>query len=582
MTATNDLTYFVGAFVDELVKSGVEEVVISPGSRSTPLAIMMAEHPHLKITVLIDERSASFYALGLAKTSKKPVAILCTSGTAATNYYPAIVEAHYSRIPLIVITADRPHELRDIGAPQAIDQIKMYGNYVKWFVEMSLPSSDKKHIQYVRTIAARATGTSISSPAGPVHLNFPFRDPLVPDLQLPNLWTHENGSECSIMETQIGKYSISKEEAQKFASIFSSKQKGIIVCGEMNSGTDYREEVVSLAKQLKYPILADPLSQMRSGMHDTESIIETYDALFKKDELVSQLKPEVIIRFGAMPVSKFLTQYIQKANCVQIVVDGDGGWRDPTLEATHMVHCNEKMFCDSVMRELEHETREKDKQWLHQFQIINAQAKEILVRYLDDAALFEGKVITELQSLLPLNAALFVGNSMPIRDVDTFFYCDNKNITILANRGANGIDGIISTAMAASNAYNQLVLVIGDLSFYHDMNGLLASKLLNLNITIVLVNNNGGGIFSFLPQSKVEQHFETLFGTPLHMDFAHAVKLYNGSYDKVETWSQFRDAVNRSFSQKGLHVIEVPTNRVENEQLHRKMWKNVSQEINLS
>ena len=579
MTATNDLTYFVGAFVDELVKSGVEEVVVSPGSRSTPMAIMMAEHPHLKITVLIDERSASFYALGLAKTSKKPVAILCTSGTAATNYYPAIVEAHYSRIPLIVITADRPHELRDVGAPQAIDQIKMYGNYVKWFVEMSLPSCDKKLIQYVRTIAARATGTSISSPSGPVHLNFPFRDPLVPDLHLPNLWTHENGSECSIMETKMGRYTISEVEAQKFATMFSSKQKGIIVCGEMNCNTDYRNEVVELSKQLKYPILADPLSQMRSGLHDTESIIESYDALYKNEELVSQLKPEVIIRFGAMPVSKFLTQYIQKANCIQIVIDGDGGWRDPTLEATHMVHCDEKTFCEMV---IEHIDEKMDNSWLQQHQKINTQAKDILVRHLDDVPLFEGKVITELQSLLPHNAALFVGNSMPIRDVDTFFYCDNKNITILANRGANGIDGIISTAMAASNAFDQLVLVIGDLSFYHDMNGLLASKLLNLNITIILVNNNGGGIFSFLPQSKIEQHFETLFGTPLHMDFAHAVKLYDGSYDKVETWSQFQDCVIRSFSQNGLHVIEVPTNRVENEQLHRKMWKNVSQEINLS
>ena len=579
MTATNDLTYFVGAFVDELVKSGVEEVVISPGSRSTPLAIMMAEHPHLKITVLIDERSASFYALGLAKTTKKPVAILCTSGTAATNYYPAIVEAHYSRIPLIVITADRPHELRDVGAPQAIDQIKMYGNYVKWFVEMSIPSSDKKLIQYVRTIADRATGTSVSSPAGPVHLNFPFRDPLVPDLELPNLWTYENGSECSIMETKMGSYTINEEEAHKFASMFSSKQKGIIVCGEMNSKTDYRNEVVELSKQVKYPILADPLSQMRSGLHDTDSVIESYDALFKNEEVVSELKPDIIIRFGAMPVSKFLTQYIQKANCIQIVIDGDGGWRDPTLEATHMVHCDEKTFCNSVLQNLD---EKMDSSWLQQYQKINGRAKEILVRHLDDVSLFEGKVITELQSLLPHHAALFVGNSMPIRDVDTFFYCDNKNITILANRGANGIDGIISTAMAASNAFGQLVLVIGDLSFYHDMNGLLASKLLNLNLTIILVNNNGGGIFSFLPQSKVEHHFETLFGTPLHMDFAHAVKLYDGSYDKVETWNQFRDSVIRSFSQNGLHVIEVPTNRVENEQLHRKMWKNVSQEINLS
>lgn len=581
MNATNDMTYYLAAFVDELVKSGLENVVISPGSRSTPIALLMAEHPDLKVTVLIDERSAAFYALGLAKTSNKPVAILCTSGTAATNYYPAIVEAYQSRLPLIVLTADRPHELRDVGAPQAIDQLKMYGNYVKWFVEMSLPQSTSGMVRYARTMAARAVGTSLSAPGGPVHLNFPLREPLIPDLEAEDLWTKYKENNDSVVEVNVGNYSISESRATEFAQLLKERKKGVIVCGEMPQSKTiaFTEAVIKLSEALQYPIFADPLSGLRTGTHSKNTIMEGYDAFLRPDEVKEKLQPEVIIRFGAMPVSKFLMQYISKSNnAIQIVVDGDGGWRDPTLQANYMVHGEETHFCEELANQLK---PSGNNEWVDFIKSLNDKTKTVLSGSKEDS-MFEGRIMTELQSLLPDNSALFVGNSMPIRDVDTFLHSNDKKLTVLANRGANGIDGVVSTALAASTFYENLVLVIGDLSFYHDMNGLLAAKLQKLNVTIVLINNNGGGIFSFLPQSKVEKHFEALFGTPTHMDYEHAVKLYDGKYTLAPNWHEFRSAVVNSLKTDGLKVIEVPTNREENEVLHRKLWNNVSQEMILS
>jgi 2-succinyl-5-enolpyruvyl-6-hydroxy-3-cyclohexene-1-carboxylate synthase len=580
MKASDDMTYYLAAFVDELVQSGITDVVISPGSRSTPIALLMAEHPKLEVTVLIDERSASFYALGLAKTTGKPVAVLCTSGTAAANYYPAIVEAFEARIPLLVLTADRPHELRDIGAPQAIDQIKMYGSYVKWFVEMSLPVDDRSMIQYSRTMAARAIGTSVSTPGGPVHLNFPLREPLLPNLQAEDLWTKYGEANGSVVDVQVGSYTITEERAAFFAQLFSHKKKGIIVCGEMPGRSDFSELVTELAEVLQYPVFADPLSGLRAGSHAKEMICEGYDAFLREEAVKDALEPEVIIRFGSMPVSKFLMQYISGATSADhIVIDGDGGWRDPTMQASFMVHCKEEVFCRKILPLV---ARRKESSWLQKIISVNERTKNLLSSPVKSENLFEGYVITELQALLPEGSAIFVGNSMPIRDADTFFLSHDKDVKILANRGANGIDGVVSTALAASKAFKRLVLVIGDLSFYHDMNGLLAAKLLKLDVTIVLINNNGGGIFSFLPQSKIENHFEALFGTPMNMNFEHAANLYDANYSVVESWEEFRSKVSGSLSRKGLHIIEVPTNREENEQQHRKLWKSVSQEIKLS
>jgi 2-succinyl-5-enolpyruvyl-6-hydroxy-3-cyclohexene-1-carboxylate synthase len=570
------LTLYIAAFVDELAKIGVQDVVVSPGSRSTPLAMVMAEHPAMRVHMNIDERSAAFFALGMAKAKRHPIALLCTSGTAVANYFPAVVEAYYSRIPLIVITADRPHELRDVGAPQAIDQLNIYGRYAKWFVEMALPERTPDMLRYARTMAARAAGMAMNAPAGPVHLNFPLREPLVPTVH-EETWKQIEAKEPSYTTVMPGKMTIGIEQIQELYNELSSVEKGLIVCGPIDHPA-FAEAVTKLAEMLDYPILADPLSQLRSGTHAKEYIIDSYDAILKNETIAASLVPDVVIRFGAMPVSKPLFLQLKRYSSIkQIVVDGEGGWREPTLMASYMVYCDEVEFC----RQLIHmgEPKRSKSKWSTTWQAINDIARSVLLEAAIEEELFEGRVFTELSQLLPDGATLFVGNSMPIRDTDTFFFTNDKQIRILANRGANGIDGVVSSALGASAVTEPLVLVIGDLSFYHDLNGLLAAKMHGLHATIIVLNNNGGGIFSFLPQAKHEKHFEMLFGTPTDLQFEHVVRMYEGNYQKIKTWDEFRHCVVQSLTTDGLHVIEVCTSRENNVKKHRLLWEKVSQEI---
>jgi 2-succinyl-5-enolpyruvyl-6-hydroxy-3-cyclohexene-1-carboxylate synthase len=574
----DDLTLYVAAFVDELAKVGVQDVVVSPGSRSTPFAIIMAEHPNMRVHMNIDERSAAFFALGMAKAKRKPAALLCTSGTAVANYLPAIVEAYYSRIPLIVLTADRPHELRDVGAPQAIDQLHIYGKYAKWFVEMALPEKSREMLYYARTMAARAAAVAMTAPLGPVHLNFPLREPLVPTIT-EETWKQIETKEPSYIHVSIGKKTLEAKQFQQLYDQLTHTEKGLIICGDMDK-PGFAEAVTMLADTFDYPILADPLSQLRSGTHPKDYIIESYDAILKDEKIADALLPDVVIRFGAMPVSKSLLLMLKHhPSIIQIVVDGEGGWREPTLTASHMIYCDEIEFCHRLA-EIGAQKRGGEKsEWTKRWQTVNKIAKETLLEAGKEKQLFEGKVFIELAELLPEHSLLFVGNSMPIRDADTFLMTNNKQIRVMANRGANGIDGVVSSALGASTVTEPLVLVIGDLSFYHDLNGLLAAKLHRLNATMIVINNNGGGIFSFLPQAKHEKHFETLFGTPTDLQFEHVVRMYDGDYAKVETWDEFRHHVKRSVETKGLHVIELCTSRQENVMKHRLLWENVSQEI---
>jgi 2-succinyl-5-enolpyruvyl-6-hydroxy-3-cyclohexene-1-carboxylate synthase len=570
-----NLTAYVAAFVAELVNTGVRDVVISPGSRSTPMAMMMAEHPDLRVHIQIDERSAAFFALGIAKSLRKPVAILCTSGTAAANYYPAIIEAYYSRVPLIVLTADRPHELRDVGAPQAIDQIHLFGHHVKWFVEMAPPEKTDEMIRYARSVCARAAAIAMRNPSGPVHLNFPFREPLVPDLEKEDLFElHERQNGYVSIET--GELSLSEEKYKELAEVLSQYDKGIIVCGPLDDES-FAEAITGLARTLKFPILADPLSQLRSGKHSKDYIVDAYDTFLRNSECKKALKPDIMIRFGAMPVSKALSIFIKEnMDIPQIVIDGGAGWRDPAQATSNMIYCNETDFCKSIAKYV---SEKKNHPFLHKWLEINKLTKTELSKINEIEDLSEGKLFYQLSDLVPDGATLFVGNSMPIRDLDTFFHVTDKSIRIMANRGANGIDGIISTAIGAASVSQPLYLVVGDLTFYHDLNGLLAAKLYNINIKILLVNNNGGGIFSFLPQSGHPKNFELLFGTPLDLDFEHVVRMYNGKFDKITSWDEFTSTFLRNMDDSGLSVMEISTTRDRNATEHRELWNHVSREI---
>lgn len=577
MDYTDALTKYTGNFVDELANSGLHHIIISPGSRSTPLAMLFAEHDKIKDWVIVDERSAAFFALGMAKETMKPTALLCTSGTAAANYYPAIVEAYYSRTPLIVLTADRPHELRDTGASQTINQIDMYGSYVKWFHDMALPEGTDVMLNYVRRKASRAMYEAETGNKGPVHLNFPFREPLIPDLNLKDKWGKERLT-SAYHSVHAGKNRLDQTAIDMLIERIESKQKGVIVCGPQVD-PEVATSIVELATAWNLPVLADPLSQLRAGNHQKGSIIEGYDAILRQPSLRKQLRPDFVLRFGAMPISKSYLFYMKELeNSAQFVVEAYAGTREPTGNATTFIYSEPSAFCNDLRFAMD-EDKFANTEWLDKWKALNAVVKDHLNNSTNNI-LTEGEAIQCLFDVIPDNSTLFVGNSMAIRDVDTFFMATDKNIFMLANRGASGIDGIVSSGLGTAAATTKKVtLIIGDLSFYHDLNGLLTAKHYQLNITILLLNNNGGGIFSFLPQAKYEKHFEKLFGTPLHIDFKETVHMYGGQYVIATTRKELKEALLSSYEQPGISVLEVQTDRQANVKWHRDKLQQITKEL---
>lgn len=569
MNHTEHLTYYVAHFIDELAKSGVEQVVISPGSRSTPLAMLVAQHPTLKEWILVDERSAGFFALGMAKKSRTPVALICTSGTAAANYLPAVTEAYYSRVPLLVLTADRPHELRGVGAPQTINQMNMYQHFVKEYFEMALPEATPAMLNYVRNRAARAVTTAGMDNPGPVQLNFPFREPLVPDFTLENIW----GTRATTFNPVIyGEKTVQEADIQYLSSILNTHEKGMIVCGP-DTEEGLATSVVELSEKLQIPILADPLSQLRAGNHKKSTIITGYDAMFREPEIRERVKPAYIIRFGAMPTSKSYRFFAEEhADIPQFVVEPTAAVREPTNHDSSYILADGVHLISTLEQTIEKKAVTK---WLETWQQYEAITTSILSKA-DYPVLTEGTAVRVVKEALPEGTDLFVSNSMPVRDIDTFFHQTDQEVYLYANRGASGIDGITSTALGiAAAGGKRVVLMIGDLSFYHDLNGLLAAKKYQLDLTVILINNNGGGIFSFLPQSKEAMHFETLFGTSLDIDFEKAVSMYDGAFYRVTTEADLRKQLTAAHQSTGLVVLEVQTDRGENEKWHQALWNKV-------
>lgn len=577
---------FVGAFIDQLAAAGVGHVCVCPGSRSTPLAMLCADHPALRVWLHVDERSAAFFALGLAKAAGEPVALVATSGTAVVNFMPAVVEAFFARVPLILLTADRPRELRDVGANQTIDQVRLYGTHVKWSVDMPLPEASETMLRYARMAAARAVATAKAAPAGPVHLNFPLREPLVPR---PG---PESGARAAHTQVVPGMRTLGWPQVEGLARSWAEAVRGVVVCGP-DTPPAAAPGVVALADKLGWPVLADPLSGLRTM--ETAGVVDAYDVFLRDEAVSSALAPELIVRFGAMPVSKWLLQYMERYRHVpQVVVDEGGGWRDPVLSAATMLHVDAAWLCEAVGAALGRgggdEVRPADEggsagtkpgpdeagraRWLEAWRRLNVATRTALRHAaLEQAGMFEGRVFQELADWLPQGAALYVGNSMPIRDMDAFFPAVGRRLKVLGNRGASGIDGVVSSALGASAAWDgPVVLVLGDLSFYHDLNGLLAAKLHGLSVTIVVVNNDGGGIFSFLPQADEPRHFERLFGTPVGLDFEPVVRMYGGRFVRVSDWPAFRRAVQEGVGGRGLHVVEVPSDRSRNVVQHRDVF----------
>jgi 2-succinyl-5-enolpyruvyl-6-hydroxy-3-cyclohexene-1-carboxylic-acid synthase len=582
---------YVGAFVDELARSGVRHVCVSPGSRSTPLALTVASHPSLRIWMHYDERSGGFFALGLARTLGEPVALLCTSGTAAANFFPAVVEAHNAGVPLLVLTADRPPELRDVGAAQTIDQNRLYGAHAKWFVDVALPDESPDLLRYARTLASRATALAKAIPMGPVHLNFPFREPLV-----PSRVSAPPDAAADVMEAWNGRPDgapwvkvddsppvLSDSAAHDLAKMLEKAERPLIVCGPQPD-TSLAGPLSDLAKVSGAPVLVDPLSQLRWGSHSREMLIDRYDPALRHYPTADSLSPDLIVRIGSVPTSKTLNEYLKRQHGAPFVVIDAFRWPDPSLLATDIIHADPRFACKAVAALMPAELR-KNSAWLERWRAVNSAANDAIDRHLCTLGeAFEGAILSDVAASLPSGATLWVSSSMPVRDLDAFGAGDSRDIRVLANRGANGIDGVISSAMGAAAASREikrgpLVLVIGDLAFYHDMNGLLAAKLHELDLTIVVINNDGGGIFSFLPQSAHDEHFEKLFGTPHGLRFKAAADLYGANYTHAADSGSLRQALTHSIAAKGVRIIEIETDRTRNVSLHRDVWDAVARDL---
>lgn len=573
--AVSGLDACAGAFVEELAGSGLRHVCIAPGARSTPLAIFFRQHPGVRLWTHLDERSAAFFALGIAKALREPAAVVSTSGTAAVNFAPAVAEARYSHTPLLVLTADRPPELRDVGANQTIDQLRLYGTHAKWSLEMPVPGPGEGAVRYFRTMACRALAAARSGVPGPVHVNLPFREPLVPSRQ--HLW--EAGQQGPYVGVFQAPGRVQSSELGRLAGHLRGASRGLIVCGPQDA-PGFAEAVARLAAQLGYPVLADPLSQVRCGPHHGTFVVDAYDLFLRNGALAARLAPEVVLRFGATPTSKVLLRFLQRHWRARHVLVAPGGWNDPSLVARDAFEADATSFCLALLEELGPGPLARSRRrsaWSERWRRVNAQAREsIAPRLLTEEGISEPGVFLRLPDSLPAGATVFVGNSMPVRDLDSFLPGGSKPLRFMANRGASGIDGVVSTALGvAAVSPGPVVLVIGDLSFYHDMNGLLAAKRYALRATIVLLNNDGGGIFSLLPQSETE-HFEELFAMPHGLDFRHVADLYGLAYRRPAGRGAFEEAVREAVEGDGCTVIEVRTDRRANADLHREVWRAVA------
>ncbi|RNF38272.1 2-succinyl-5-enolpyruvyl-6-hydroxy-3-cyclohexene-1-carboxylic-acid synthase [Planococcus salinus] len=563
MTNREFLTEYVSAFTHSLVQSGLTNVVISPGSRSTPLAYACMKQEGLAVYRQIDERSAAYFALGMAKATGKPVMLLCTSGTAAANYFPAIVEAFYARVPLLVVTADRPHELREVGAPQAINQINLFGSHVKWAADLPMPEPDNK-LEFLSRHLHRSLASAVTAPMGPVHLNVPFREPLQIDFQQPY--------NSQVEMTHITGDAVLNENAKSFLQETLAKERGLLIVGEMTASVP--DAFWDFVRKLNWPILADPLSNLRANVkpEDQHLIIDSYDALLKNEAFKNEVIPEVVVRVGPQPVSKPLTLYLSAIKPeTYIVFDESPMMRDAQSIATHHVQVPAAALWQLPINEKM--DNPYTKKWSEASELFWKLMAVHCEEQCDEGVL--AKVFFEQLS----GCDLTVSSSMPIRDADTFFRTTERDVMIYANRGANGIDGVVSTAFGVQAATQRPgYLFIGDLSFLHDMNGLIASKMQAADLTIVIMNNDGGGIFSYLPQSKEERYYEELFGTPTGLTFSDAAKMYDAEYAAVETKEQLITAL-RNEKQKPVKIVEVFTDRQHNVTTHRKLWDSLHEEL---
>jgi 2-succinyl-5-enolpyruvyl-6-hydroxy-3-cyclohexene-1-carboxylate synthase len=614
VSQATDTYVLLRAFVDELARSGMRAACTSPGSRSAPLALTLAREPRLQCFSHIDERSSGFFALGLAKASGLPVAVTCTSGTAAAELLPAAIEAHEARVPLLLLTADRPPELRETGAGQAIDQLKLYGSAAKWFFEVGTHDATPERLRWIRTLACRAYATALEGRPGVVHLNFPLREPLVTDEPLPEDTTGRAGGAPYVRRTPLAPESPAADFGVglgRRGDTIGSARRGVVVVGRHERLPDGGQPSVgqlaaAFAAQRGWPLLADPLSGARRG----DAAIAHYDALLRDDAFAASVAPDLVLRVGDLPVSKPLRGWLASLTGVaQVALDPAGAWQDPSSVLSESLSLDPAI----VLRALASPSTRRDSDWLARWRSADELASEAILGTLR-GGLSEPAVAAELGVLLPEDATLFVSSSMPVRDIETFWSTRADPPRVLCNRGANGIDGVLSSAFGLAAADSRpAVLLIGDVALAYDLGGLLAAKRLGLKLTIVLLNNDGGGIFDFLPvaesrlaravepardaddatgtaardvaaaelvdEASIGDIYSRHIATPTGLDFADAARLYGLGHERATDVAMFRAALERALAAERSTIVEVRTDRDANVSLHREVWSAVSRAL---
>ena len=589
---------YIAALVDEFYQLGVRHAVFSPGSRSTTMAMLFTEHEGFETYMNIDERSASFMALGIAKAHKEPTVLVCTSGSAVAHYLPAILEAQYSGVPLIVLSADRPHTLLHVGAPQTVDQQKIFGTAVNYYEELAVPQ-EAHYYTYPRQVARKAYMKAMDTKKGPVHINVPLFEPLVPELDSKhfeagrspfNVVKPHYSSGCNYDNTSRKRH-VNNTSSSKKDSLLGQYKNILILAGPQVDVAEVNS-ILSFATTLQAPILADLLSNVRrcnktdaidanhefaiNRSNDTDVtqkkyfsdvVISTYDAFLADKELWPILKPDCVIQFGQIVVSKRVQQMVASWDNVEYIeVNPTMDSMNPTGKTTMHMQASIDVFTNL------YGVQNDSQVYLDKWQHLETVGKQKLGTAIEEPSCFEGRTICELQQHISDNAQVLVANSMSIRDFDYFWFSGESTAVLYGNRGVNGIDGTISTALGLATNGLPTYLVTGDLSLFHDLNGLAVAKTHNLNLTIILHNNDGGGIFEYLPQ-KGTKHFDYLFSTSQGLDYSGAAKLYGCGYTKIASPDELSTVLAKVSSESGVHIIEIPTNREYSRQLHKKYTK---------
>lgn len=566
------------AVAQELGRNGIQHVCVSPGSRSTPLVLAFHAERGLRLTTHLDERSAAFFALGAAKATRRPTAVLTTSGTAAANLLPGVVEAWHSRVPLVVFTADRPPELHDIGANQSIDQHRLFGAYARWFADAGVPESTPERLRHVRSLVCRAVAVARGPPAGPVHLNFPFREPFEPLHASENVPADADrldpvatmGRPDGAPYSQILEPILSVDDAtlETLAGRIQETDHGLIVCGPRDELDDFPPAVLELSRRVGFPILADPLSGLRFG-HPEKAVLSGYDAFLAHPQVRQRIRPTLILRFGGTPTSKSLLQYLVESEAAyQVVIDETGRRWDPTLRGDLTIPCNAAAFCRALNPHVPNIDSRAAEGWTRLLQALEQATWDAMAAEASRRP-FEGAVVAALVNALPPNAVLYVSSSLPIRDLDRFARGGTKPLRVLSNRGTSGIDGVVSSAAgAAFGLGRKAVLLLGDLALLHDLNGLIATRRLGIPLDVYAINNDGGGIFEFLPIADHEPPFTELFATPHGLDLAALARSLGLRPHRLPLGEPIGPLVPSNLADEQGSLVEIASDRKENKR-HR-------------